>query len=551
MLARTIERLVIARIRMTPHARGRIVPQHPLEPLGGLRRAIGTDHHTGVLAEPHADAAAMVQADPGRPRGGVHQRIEQRPVAHRVRAVHHRFCLAVGRGDRTAVEMVAPDHHRRLELAARHHFIKGETRAMPIAKPDPADPRRQALERDPLLRHVEPIVQMGVLREKLLHLGIGLADILRIARQRRPAERPHTPAEQRPDIGRHKAREGKGILEPLFEGHLTDVVAIIDGRHAILVEGHHRRHMGFHAGPRGLFDLLRGALALFLPLRHGPALRQIAIDRVMRRGLIGHDIGTHAALVDLGENIRRIAQKRHGFRLARLSPTRDHLERLIETVGLLVHVSRAQTEIDAVGVALHRQTAGPRHHRSQRLRAAHAAQTPGEDPLAGEAAVVMLTPGFGKGLIGALHDALTADVDPRPGRHLAVHHQALLIELVEMIPIRPMRHQVRVGDKNARRIGMGAHDGHRLARLHDEGLIRLQRLEAVDDQIEILPGPRRPANAAINDKLMRVLGHIGMQVVHHHPHRRLGEPALRGDLGPGRGIDVTGVLAGISHGQSP
>jgi hypothetical protein len=60
-----------------------------------------------------------------------------------------------------------------------------------------------------------------------------------------------------------------------------------------------------------------------------------------------------------------------------------------------------------------------------RLGAAHAAQAGRENPLAGQVVVVVLATGFDKGLEGALHDALAADVDPAAGRHLAVHEQAL------------------------------------------------------------------------------------------------------------------------------
>ena len=42
---------------------------------------------------------------------------------------------------------------------------------MPLAQPQPADARRQALERDALARHVEPAVQVRVVREELLHLA--------------------------------------------------------------------------------------------------------------------------------------------------------------------------------------------------------------------------------------------------------------------------------------------------------------------------------------------------------------------------------------------
>ena len=67
-----------------------------------------------------------------------------------------------------------------------------------------------------------------------------------------------------------------------------------------------------------------------------------------------------------------------------------------------------------------------------------------------------------------------------------------------------------------------------LAGLDDQRLVRLQVLQARDDAVEILPGPGGAADAAIDHQLMRVLGHVGVQVVHQHPHRGLGQPGLGG-----------------------
>ena len=75
----------------------------------------------------------------------------------------------------------------------------------------------------------------------------------------------------------------------------------------------------------------------------------------------------------------------------------------------------------------------------------------------------MLATGLGEGLEGALNDALGADIDPRPGGHLAVHHQAQLIELVEVVPVGPVRHQVRVCAQHAGHVGVGLGDADRLA----------------------------------------------------------------------------------------
>ena len=99
----------------------------------------------------------------------------------------------------------------------------------------------------------------------------------------------------------------------------------------------------------------------------------------------------------------------------------------------------------------------------------------------GEVAAVVLAAGLDEGLVGALHDALAADVDPRAGGHLAVHHQALAVELVEVLPRRPLRHQVRVGDQHARRIDVRAEHADRLARLHQQRLVVLRARAGVED----------------------------------------------------------------------
>ena len=262
---------------------------------------------------------------------------------------------------------------------------------------------------------------MRVLSEDFLHLGVGLVDILRIARQRRPAEGADAAAEQRADVGGHETGEVESVLQPFLQRHLADVVAIVDRGDARGVEIDHCLHLHLHRGTGGFFDGFGIALTFLAPFAHRPALRQVAVHRVMGRGLVGHDIGADPAFHQFGKDICRIAQKRHGLRLARGSPAVDHRQRFLKAVGLFIDIAGAQAEIDAVGIALHRQTAGPGHDRGQRLRAAHAAQAPGEDPFAFEITAIVLAARLDEGLIGALDDALAADVDPRSGGHLTVH----------------------------------------------------------------------------------------------------------------------------------
>ena len=191
-------------------------------------------------------------------------------------------------------------------------------------------------------------------------------------------------------------------------------------------------------------------------------------------------VGPDAAPDQFGEDLGGVAEQadRHGACLSRHGLL-DHRQRLVERLGRLRRDSRsAAASRCALGWHSTARQRGAGHRRRQRLRAAHAAEPGGQDPLAREVAAIVLAAHLDEGLVGALHDALRADVDPRAGRHLAVHHQALAIELVEMLPGRPVRHEVGVGDQHARRVGMGAEHADRLARLHQQGLVALQPLAA-------------------------------------------------------------------------
>ncbi len=108
-----------------------------------------------------------------------------------------------------------------------------------LTQADPADARRQALKADALAGHVQPVVQVRVVRDQFLDLGVGLVDVLRVARQRDPAERTDTTAEQRADVGRHETGEIEGIGHADFFGHLTNVVAVVEGRNTGLLEREH------------------------------------------------------------------------------------------------------------------------------------------------------------------------------------------------------------------------------------------------------------------------------------------------------------------------
>ena len=140
-----------------------------------------------------------------------------------------------------------------------------------------------------------------------------------------------------------------------------------------------------------------------------------------------------------------------------------------------------------------------------------------------------------EGLVRALQDALRADVDPRAGGHLAVHREAELLEPAELGPRRPVAHEVRVRDEHARRPLVRAEHADGLARLHEQRLVGLEALERAHDRVERLPVAGGLAGAAVDDEVVGALGDLGVEVVHEHAQRRLGLPALGGELGAARG----------------
>ena len=239
-----------------------------------------------------------------------------------------------------------------------------------------------------------------------------------------------------------------------------------------------------HRGFRGALDALRVAGATLLPLRKRPALRQVAVDRIVRRGLVGDDVGFDTAAHQFGQDLGRIAEEPDRDGLALFGRALDDRQRIVEVLGGDVEVAGAQRHSMRRGLAFDGQHRGAGHGRSERLRPAHAAQSGGQDPLAGKIAAEMLAAHLDESLVGALNDALRADIDPRARGHLAVHHQALAIELVEMVPGRPVRHEVRVGDQHPRRVRRGCGTRRPACPTAPAGSRRLRADGGSDDAVE-------------------------------------------------------------------
>ena len=192
---------------------------------------------------------------------------------------------------------------------------------------------------------------------------------------------------------------------------------------------------------------------------------------------------------------------------------------------------------DARRVDIHADRDAVVHRDRERLRAAHAAEPAGEGDRAGEGAVELSSAAHGReGLERALQDALRADVDPRAGGHLPVHREAELLEAAELVPVRPVADEVRVREQHARRPLVRLHDADRLARLHEQRLVALERVQRAHDRVEARPVARGLAGAAVHDEILWVLGDLRVEVVLQH--------AQRGLLRPAQGVQFGAAVCG-------
>src|SRR5215469_11137907 len=158
----------------------------------------------------------------------------------------------------------------------------------------------------------------------------------------------------------------------------------------------------------------------------------------MSGGLVGENVREHAALGQLRDNVSTIPHQTDRKVLLFANSVLDDPQRLVERIDHEVAVAGAQPLLDALRIDLDAEIAGASHCGGQRLGSAHAAHAARHDELTGKLSAKVLFSRGGKRFIGALNDALRADINPRAGGHLAVHNQAELFELVEFLPVGPV-----------------------------------------------------------------------------------------------------------------
>jgi hypothetical protein len=191
---------------------------------------------------------------------------------------------------------------------------------------------------------------------------------------------------------------------------------------------------------------------------------------------------------------------------------------------LCVQISDIDALCDAGGIDLDAQDGGVGHGAGERLRAAHSAEPRGEHEGAGEIAAEMALGDPHEDLVGTLNDSLGADVLPVAGGETAPADQILFLQLVKGLGLRPLADQVAIGHEHQRRLGVGPDDADRLARLHDQGLPLVHRLERCDHGVMRGPVAGGATERGVDHEIVRIFAH--REHVLQKPQKAFLPPAL-------------------------
>src|SRR5690606_28605466 len=122
---------------------------------------------------------------------------------------------------------------------------------------------------------------------------------------------------------------------------------------------------------------------------------------------------------ELGVNVGGVGNQPHGGGPMRLDRIADHGERRIEIGGDVLEVADLPAPRGARRIDLDAKDRGARHAAGERLAAAHAAEAGRQDEAAGKTAAEALLGNAHEDFVGALDDALAADILPGARREPA------------------------------------------------------------------------------------------------------------------------------------
>ena len=270
--------------------------------------------------------------------------------------------------------MVAADDDRRAQLAACDHRVEARAEAGALAVAQPADPRGQALEGDPLASVLDPARERRVVGELVQHGSVGRGDVGGIARQRDPAKRALALAEQRTHVRGHEARVGERPLEAAEQRLGAQRVAVVEDLGAGVEEPDHRGAVRGDRGARAADVLGRVGVAQLARLSQRHPVRDVARERVVRARLVGDDVRGEAHAQKARQRVGGVRAQPDAHRAPRRAGRLRARDGVVERVRDLVEIARRDAPLDASRVDLDAQRNAAVHRHRERLRATHAAE---------------------------------------------------------------------------------------------------------------------------------------------------------------------------------
>src|SRR6478735_1394939 len=161
---------------------------------------------------------------------------------------------------------------------------------------------------------------------------------------------------------------------------------------------------------------IRVAFAQIRSLFDREATRDVARQGIVCGSLVRYEIEVLGTPSELGNDLGRVAEEPDRQGAALTCCRANACKRVVERASDLVEVTGIESSLDPCGVDLDAENRGAGHGGGQGLRAPHATEAGRQDRPAGQVGrAEMALAGCRKGLVGALQDALGADVDPRAG----------------------------------------------------------------------------------------------------------------------------------------
>ena len=252
----------------------------------------------------------------------------------------------------------------------------------------------------------------------------------------------------------------------------------------------------------------------------------------MGRGLVGDDVDGRVARAAAAGRPRRRCRAARWTAAGRLSRPRWPADGVVDVVGLVVEVAVLDAAGDPGLVAVHADRHAAVHGDGQRLGAAHAAQAGGQRDRARPACRRTAWP----------RRRRTSRRCPAgcPGCRCRSRSPRSSGRTWSARAASRRRNSSQVAHCGTRlELAMSTRGAHSWVRNTPTGLPDWTSRVSSSSRscsvamiaVEGVPAAGGAAGAAVDDELVGVFGHLGVEVVHQHAHRALGGPALAAALG--------------------